>query len=336
MTSMTSLLAGTATAALVALSAVALSAAGAERALAQTELRFAHTQPTSDTHHIATERFKELVEERTGGEVTVSIHPAGELGNDPTILEGARLGTVDIAQTGNPFYTRFEPKLNVLDLPFLFADYDHVYQTIDGEIGEQLLAELDKHGLKGLAFWEIGFRKLTNSKRAVSGPADVEGLKIRTTPNPAHVQAFELLGAIPTPMPFTEVYLALETGTVDGQENPLNIIRSNQFQEVQDHLSFTDHAYTVSIVSMNKGKFEQLTDEQQQIVVEAAREAATFQRKLNREQASSDLETIKAAGVEVVEEVDREAFKEIVYEPVKQTYVEKFGSEIVDQIEAMN
>ncbi|MEX0758225.1 MAG: DctP family TRAP transporter solute-binding subunit, partial [Tistlia sp.] len=286
--------------------------------------------------HAAAERFAEIVAERTGGEVTVTIHPAGELGNDPTVLEGVRLGTIEIGQTGNPFYTRFEPKLNVLDLPFLFADYDHVYAVIDGDTGRELLGELEKHGLKGLAFWEIGFRKLTNSKRAVRGPADVAGLKIRTTPNPAHVQAFELLDAIPTPMAFTEVYLALETGTVDGQENPLNIIRSNRFQEVQSHLSFTDHAYTVSIVSMNLRKFQDLTDEQQQVLVEAAQEAAIFQRDLNREQADSDLATIKEAGVEVVEEVDREAFKALVYEPVKQSYVEKFGPEIVETIESMN
>jgi TRAP-type transport system periplasmic protein len=311
------------------------SVAAGHVAGAQTVLRFAHTQPTSDTHHLAAERFAEIVEERSGGDLRVDIHPAGELGNDPSILEGARLGTIDIAQTGNPFYTRFVPKLNVLDLPFLFADYDHVYAAIDGPIGDELLAELDDHGLKGLTFWEIGFRKLTNNQRAVSTPEDVKGLKIRTTPNPAHVQAFELLGAIPTPMPFTEVYLALETGTVDGQENPLNIIRSNQFQEVQDHLSYTDHAYTVSIVSMNRGKFDGLPEEQQQILLEAAQEAATYQRDLNREQATADRAAIEAAGVEVIEDVDRDAFREIVYEPVKQTYVDQFGPEIVDRIEAM-
>lgn len=320
----------------ILMAAVALAALAATGAEAQTTLRFAHTQPTSDTHHAAAERFAEIVKERTGGELDVSIHPAGEFGNDPSLLEGVRLGTIEIAQTGNPFYTRFEPKLNVLDLPFLFADYDHVYQTIDGEIGRQLLGELEKHGMKGLAFWEIGFRKLTNSKRAVTTPDDMKGLKIRTTPNPAHVQAFEILGASPTPMAFTEVYLALETGTVDGQENPLNIIRSNKFQEVQKYLSFTDHAYTVSIVSMNLGKFEGLPAEQQQVLLDAAQEAAVFQRQLNRDQAASDLEAIEAAGVEVTQEIDREAFKTLVYEPVKQSYVDKFGSDMLDEIEAMN
>ncbi len=312
--------------------AVLLLAPGAGVGAAEIELRFAHTQPTSDTHHLATEWFAERVAELTDGRVGISIHPAGELGNDPTILEGVRLGTIDIGQTGNPFYTRFEPKLNVLDLPYLFADYDHVYRVVDGEIGDSLLAELEKHRMKGLAFWEIGFRKITNSRRPIHEPADLQGLKIRTTPNPAHVQAFELWGAIPTPMAFTEVYLALETGTVDGQENPLNIIRSNRFQEVQSHLSFTDHAYTVSIVSMNLSRFNALEPDVQEALVTAAREAADYQRRLNREQAEDDLAAIREAGVAVVEDVDREAFKAIVFDEVRASYEDQFGSELVDAI----
>jgi tripartite ATP-independent transporter DctP family solute receptor len=318
-----------------ALAALGLLAIGAGSASAETTLRFAHTQPTSDTHHLATIKFAELVEQATNGEIKISIHPAGELGNDPSILEGVRLGTIDIGQTGNPFYTRFEPKLNVLDLPYLFDSYEHVYRAIDGEVGQELLGELEKHRMKGLAFWEIGFRKITNSKRPILEPADLQGLKIRTTPNPAHVEAFKLWGAIPTPMAFTEVYLALETGTVDGQENPLNIIRSNRFQEVQKHLSFTDHAYTVSIVSMNLPKFQALTPDQQQALLDAAHEAAVYQRDLNRQQADQDLATIKEAGVEVVESVDKAPFKAAVYEPVKATYVEQFGSDLVDAIEKL-
>ncbi len=298
----------------------------------EVQLRFAHTQPTSDTHHLATEWFAERVTELTGGRVGITIHPAGELGNDPTILEGVRLGTIDIGQTGNPFYTRFEPKLNVLDLPYLFESYDHVYRVIDGEIGEELLAELDKHRMQGLAFWEIGFRKITNQRNAIRTPADVQGLTIRTTPNPAHVQAFEIWGAIPTPMAFTEVYLALETGTVDGQENPLNIIRSNRFQEVQRHLSFTDHAYTVSIVSMNKARFDQLDADIQEALITAAREAAAYQRELNRNQEEGDLQAIRDAGVEVVEDVDRDAFRDAAFDQVKATYEAQFGSELLEAI----
>lgn len=317
---------------IAALAAAALTAAGIGGAEAQTTLRFAHTQPTSDTHHAAALHFAERVEELTNGEITVSVHPAGELGSDPSILEGVRLGTLDIGQTGNPFYTRFEPRLNVLDLPYLFDSYDEVYGIIDGEIGEELLGMLEQHRMKGLAFWEIGFRKVTNSVRAVRTPADLEGLRIRTTPNPAHVQAFEIWGASPTPMAFTEVYLALETGTVDGQENPVNIIRSNRFQEVQSHMSLTDHAYTVSIVSMNLGKFQSLSEDQQQAILTAAREAAELQRKLNREQDDEGLAEIAAAGVEIVEDVDKAAFREMVFEPVAKSFTDEHGTELLDAI----
>ncbi|TQF77456.1 TRAP transporter substrate-binding protein [Elioraea sp. Yellowstone] len=313
----------------------ALSAAVALAASAQTTLRFAHTQPTGDTHHLAAVRMAELVAQATGGALRISIHPAGELGNDPAILEGVRLGTIDIGQTGNPFYTRFEPKLNALDIPFLFASHEHVYRVVDGEVGSGLLAELEKHRLKGLAFWEIGFRKITNSRRPIVTPADLQGLKIRTTPNPAHVEAFRLWGANPTPMAFTEVYLALETRAVDGQENPLNIIRSNRFHEVQRHLSFTDHAYTVSIVSMNLARFRALPEAQQKALVDAAREAAIYQRRLNREQEGQDLAAIKAAGVEVVERVDTEAFRRLALEPVKAAYVAQHGAALVDAILAL-
>ncbi|WP_439577141.1 DctP family TRAP transporter solute-binding subunit [Elioraea sp.] len=302
---------------------------------AQTTLRFAHTQPTSDTHHAAAVHMAEQVARATNGQIRITIHPAGELGNDPAVLEGVRLGTLDLGQTGNPFYTRFEPKLNALDIPFLFASHDHVYRVVDGDVGRGLLAELEKHRMKGLAFWEIGFRKITNSRRPIVTPADLQGLKIRTTPNPAHVEAFRLWGANPTPMAFTEVYLALETRAVDGQENPLNIIRSNRFQEVQRHLSFTDHAYTVSIVSMNLAKFRALPEAHQKALVDAAREAAAYQRRLNREQEGQDLATIKAAGVEVVERVDTEAFRRLALEPVKAAFVAQHGAALIDAILAL-
>lgn len=305
---------------------------GVAAAQAQTTLRFAHTQPPSDTHHAAAEHFAARVAELTNNDVTVTVHPAGELGSDPSILEGVRLGTIDIAQTGNPFYTRFEPTLNVLDLPYLFDDYEQAYNVVDGEIGDSLLGELEKHRMKGLAFWEIGFRKVTNSVRAVRTPEDLKGLKIRTTPNPAHIQAFETWGATPTPMAFTEVYLALETGTVDGQENPLNITRSNRFQEVQDYLSYTNHAYTVSVVSMNLAKFNGLSEANQQAVVTAAKEAADFQRKLNREMEAEDLAAIEAAGVEVIQDIDVQPFKDAVFEAGIESFAAEHGREIVDAI----
>ena len=172
-----------------------------------TTLRLAHYGSAADTVTAAAERFAELVSEKTDGAVAVEVFPNGELGDSPTMLEGARLGTIDITTVGNPYFTGFLPELNLLDLPFLFESDAHAFAVLDGEVGRTLMDGMQGSGLQGLAFWELGFRNLTNSVRPIEGPAALEGLKLRTTPNPAHVLAFETLGANPTPMPFAEVLL---------------------------------------------------------------------------------------------------------------------------------
>jgi TRAP-type transport system periplasmic protein len=310
--------------------AAALAGGGAQ---AQTTIRFAHTLATSDTHHVAALRMAELVKERTGGKLLMTVHPAGELGNDNAILEGVRLGSVDIAMTGIPFFTAFVPKFNVMDLPYLFRDAAHVHKVVDGPIGEELLKELEKSRIKGLAFWEIGFRNVTNSTRPIRTPDDIKGLKIRTTPNPAHVEAFKLLGANVVPMPFTELYMALQTGAVDGEENPVNLIYANRLYEVQKHLSLTRHAYTASIAAMNLAKFNGLPADQQKALVGAAREASTYQRELNAKLEGENIGKIKAAGTQVVDAPDLEAFRKAVAQPVAKTYTDKFGKELLERIE---
>lgn len=311
---------------------VALILSLALPATAQTRLRFAHTLSPADTHHQAALHFADTVKARTGGQVLVEVHPAGSLGNDPGILQNLRTGVLEMGMTGNPFFTSFAPKLNALDLPYLFDDHAHVYRVVDGPTGTKLLADLEANQLKGLAFWEIGFRNLTNSVRAVRSPEDLKGLKIRTTPNPAHVSAFRTLGAIPTPMPFPEVYLALQTKAVDGQENPVNLIFASKFHEVQKHLTLTRHAYTVSIVAMNLGRFNALPPEQRKTLQDAAREAAAHQRKLNRDSEGQSLASIRGAGVEVIEIADTSKFRAAAGDGALKEYVAKHGAEIIEAI----
>ena len=302
--------------------------------LAQTKFRFAHTINPDDSQHQATLEFAKRVAEKTGGAIRIEVFPAGQLGSDPQILDGAKLGTIDIAMTGNPFFTVFAPEMNALDLPFLFRDYDHAYKVLDGPIGADLMKAVERSGLKGLGSIEIGFRNLTNSKRAVKKPEDVKGLKIRTTPNPAHLQAFRLLGANPVAMPFTEVYLALKTGTVDGQENPINLTYTMKFYEVQKYMSLTGHAYTAANIVMNLKKYQELKPEQQQALQEAVREAAGWQRKLNREIEAQALKVMRSAGMQIEEKPDLEAFRKIVAEPAAEEYVKRFGRERLDKIRA--
>ncbi|PID55851.1 hypothetical protein CSB45_14165 [candidate division KSB3 bacterium] len=298
----------------------------------ETVLSFGHYGAPTDTATKAAEHFAELVEERTNGQLTITLHPGNELGNSPTQLQGVRIGTIDLVMVGNPYLTAFAPELNVLDLPFLFTSCEHAYNVLDGAAGRRLLDTLEKYQLKGLAFWEIGFRNISNSSRPIHSPEDLKGLKIRTTPNPAHVLAFKLLGANPTPMPFAELYMALQTKTVDGQENPVHHIYASRLHEVQNYLSLTNHAYTVAPLVMNLAKFQSLTAENQKILVEAALESAKYERELNSSLNGESLAKMKAEGIEVVEEPDIEAFRSLVIEPVWKAYVEEYGSDILDEI----
>ncbi|WP_342595983.1 TRAP transporter substrate-binding protein [Salinicola lusitanus] len=303
-------------------------------AQAATTLNFAHTHPVEDAQHLAAEHFADLVDERSGGDLQIRVFPSGQLGSDTALVASARGGQVDIVLTGNPYYTGLVGELNVLDLPFLFDDYAHAYAVLDGDIGQSLLARLGDHDLKGLAFWEIGFRNLTNSQHPVETADDIKGLTLRTTPNPAHIAAFKALGANPTPMPFTELFTALETRTVDGQENPVSLIRSANFYEVQDYLSLTAHAYTAAPLVMNKAKFESLSPENQQLLVQAAIDSATFEREELARRLTGDLEFLKQQGMQIVEEPDRDSMRDIVAAPVQASFAEQYGSELIEAIEA--
>jgi tripartite ATP-independent transporter DctP family solute receptor len=299
---------------------------------AQIKLRFAHTIATEDSQNLAVVEFAKRVAEKTNGAIQIDIFPSGQLGNDPKLLEGIKLGTIDMGMTGNPFFSAFAPEMNVLDLPYLFRGFDHAYKVVDGPIGTEILRAVEKNGMKGLGSLEIGFRDLTNSRHPVKIPEDMKGLKIRTTPNPAHMEAFRLLGANPVPMPFTEVYLALKTGTVDGQENPITLIEAMKFYEAQKYMSLTHHAYTVTNVVMNMKKYQELKPENQKALHEALHDAAVWQRKLDREIEGRALAKMKAAGLQVEEKPDIEAFRKVVADVVAEDYVKKFGREILDKI----
>lgn len=305
----------------------------AGRALAQaTRLRFAHPHPDSDSWNTAAKLFAEQLRERTGGTLAVQVFGNGALGSDPTTIAAARGGTLDIVLTGNPFFTGLAPKLNALDLPFLFRDRRHVAAVLDGEIGRGLLGELEAHGLAGLGFWDIGFRNVTNSRRPVNEAADLRGLKIRTTPNPAHIKAFQLLGANPVPMPFTELFTAMETRAVDGQENPTTLIRNARFYEVQKHLSLTRHAYTAGILAMSKRRFDSLSPAHRDAVAEVAAAGTPQQRQMNESADAEALADLKRHGMAVVEAPNRDGLAALVAEPVRRDYAERFGPALPDAI----
>jgi len=311
---------------------------GATGALAQepVKLRFSHTVPESDSQHKAALEFSKRVKERTQGAMEIQVFANSQLGNDVTLVTGVRSGTIDIGATGNPFVTGLAPKLNVLDLPYQFADAQQAYRTLDGAVGRGLLDELGAHQIKGLAFWEIGFRSLANNKRPINGADDIKGLKIRTTPNPSHLKAFQLLGANPQPMPFAEVFGALESGAVDGQENPPTLMLSSKMYEVQKYLSLTRHAYTPLVVIMNKARFESLKPEFQKVILEEAATAAGFQRKLNAEGEKDALAQLRAKGMKINETPDIDSIRKIVKDGTRKLYVEKNGDAVLKAMDAQH
>lgn len=311
----------------VALATLALGA-GAQTV----KLRLAHSGAEAETQHAAALEFAKQVKARTNGQVEIQVFAGSTLGNDNAAIAGVRGGTIDLTTSGTPYYTGMVGRMNVLDLPYIFNSAEHAYKVLDGSIGRGLLDELESHNLKGLAYWEVGFRSLTNSRRPVRTPEDIKGLKVRTTPNPAHIKAFQLFGANPTPMPLAEVFPALESKAIDGQENPVNIVRGNKFNEVQKFMSMTRHAYTAMPVVMNKGRFESLTPVQQKALIDAAVAAGTFQRELIRKNEAGDIAFLRANGMQIEENINTEPFRKLIAEPIKQMFAEKHGAQLVDAV----
>lgn len=320
----------TCTAAAAALACLAPSAFAAK-----VNLKLGHAVNTTDGQHAAAVKMAELVKQRTNGDVEITIYPANQLGNDAAMINGARGGTIDIVSSGASNYNGIVANTAAMELPFVFRSAQHAYTVLDGPVGTGVLNELAPHGLKGLAYWENGWRAFTNNKRPVKTPDDLKGLKIRSTPNPYHIQAFKLLGMNPSPMAIAELYTALEVGTFDAQEHPINVTWSSKFYEVQKHLTVSNHVYSPLILAMNKAKFDSLPANYQQIVVDAAREAAKYQRDLNAQNAGKVVAELKKAGMQVVENVDMAPFQKIVSESIAKTFAEKNGAALLQAIEAV-
>lgn len=316
------------------LSALALMLPLGSGAQDTVRLKLAHSSSRTDSQDVAARHFAERVKARSQGSLQIQVYGNSTLGNDTTALQGTRGGTIDLVLVGNPYYTGMMPVLNVLDLPYVFRDPEHAWRVLDGELGQGLLRNFGAFQLEGLAFWEVGFRSLANSRKPVKGPDDIKGLKIRTTPNPAHIQAFQLLGASPQPMPLAEVYQALESGALDGHENPPIIMLATRMQEVQKHLSLTRHAYTAMPLSMNKRRFDSLSPEHQKILREEAVAAARFQRDYNAKHEREAIGKLRDSGMQIIENPDVEAIRAVVVKETRRRFVEQHGDALLKQIEA--
>ncbi|MFC7062164.1 TRAP transporter substrate-binding protein [Halobacillus seohaensis] len=278
-------------------------------------------------------KFKEIVEEETDSAIKVETYHSGQLGDDRSMTEALQLGTQEVTIPSTAPLANFVPEFSVFDIPFLFPNEQVADQVLDGEVGQDLLKKLESQDLVGLSYWENGFRDLTNSERAVATKEDFEGLKIRTMENDLHLDAFKALGANPTPMAFTELFTAMQQGTVDGQENPYATIYLQKFYEAQDHVSNTHHIYSPFVFLMSKSFYDGLSEEQQTIVKDAAVEAGKYQRELNREANEKYLQSLQDEGMTYTE-ITPEAREEMVeaVQPVVDEYKSKIGEETVEKV----
>ena len=270
-------------------------------ASAETTLQFGTTVNEQDSFQVAAEKFAELVNERTNGEYVIEIYPNGTLGGEADMLESMSMGMLDMGIiTAGPF-VNYSEMMGVLDMPFLFANGEEAYKILDGEIGRELLDTLEDAGLKGLAYAERGFRNITNSVRPVSCAADVDGLKLRVMENEVYTKTFQALNVNAVPMNWQDTLTALQQGTVEGQENPINVIWSYKMWEYNQKYCVLDrHSYSTAIITMSLDLWNTLDEATQQIFKQSAQEAAEYERAWVAEQESTQLATIKENGIEVV------------------------------------
>ncbi|MEK4803133.1 MULTISPECIES: TRAP transporter substrate-binding protein [Oceanobacillus] len=280
------------------------------------------------------EKFKEIVEEKAEGAIEVELYHSGQLGDDRAMTEAVQLGTQEMAIVSVGNVTPFVPESAIVEFPFIFPSNEVAYEVLDGPAGQKILDKFPEKNMIGLGFWENGFRNVTSNVQQIETAEDFEGLKLRTMSNDVHIDAFKALGANPTPMAFTELYTGLQQGAVDGQENPYPLIYLNKFFEVQKYMSDTQHVYSPYLVLLSKNFYDQLTEEQQGIVKEAAIEAGKYQREVNQEQVQEYLQEIIDSGKIEFTEVSEEArneMKELV-QPVIDQHSDVVGEDIVDAI----
>jgi tripartite ATP-independent transporter DctP family solute receptor len=314
---------------------LALLAASASPALAQAhKLKLGHASSAESSQQVALVKFAQLVKERSKGEVEITVYPASTLGPDAQLINLTRGGSIDIAVSGSTNFNGIVAQTAALELPYVFRDSKHAYAVLDGKIGQDLLDELGKHSLKGLAYFENGWRVLTNNRRPVLVPEDAKGLKVRSTPNPYHIQAFQLLGMNPSPMAIAELYQALESKAFDAQEHPLPVFWSSKFYEVQKYLTLTNHAYSPTMAVMNKAKFDGLPPQHQKVLVDSARDAVAFHRELNAKDSQKIIGELRKLGIHVVETPNLAPFSAMVA-PVRKSYIEKNGADLINAIDAV-
>lgn len=313
----------------VAMASVMAMMFGSAAHAADFNFTFAHVLVESTPNAKAAVKFKEEVERNSNGRIQINVRPAAQLGGDVEIIEQTQMGLVHIAipPTGN--LANFEPRMYLLDLPFLMTDNESMKRVLDGDVGQELLGLLEKSNLKGINYWGAGFRQMTNNIRPITQPADLKNIKMRVLQAPTTLATYRAYGANPTAMAFTEVYNGLQQGVVEGQENPLANIYSMRFHEVQKYMTRTSHVYHTYAAVMNKAAWESLPEDLQKVMKDAFDMARDHARELTDADEERILGEIKDS-IEIIELTPegREAFIE-ASKPVYAEFEKRVTPELV-------
>lgn len=297
---------------------------------AQAPIKFGYGSSETHPQGLGAKRFAELVASKTGGKLNITTYGSGKLGSDPAMQSAAQGGTIEMMVGPTSNLVGAIKEFALFDLPYLVTTYKEADALLDGPAGQQLNAKLDAVGLVGLAYWENGFRNFTNSKRPVARMEDFAGLKTRVIQNPVFIETFKTFGANPVPMAFTELYGALESRAVDAQENPVGLIDSQKFYEVQKYLSLTGHVYSPFVVIASKKWFDTLSAADKTAVRAAAVEAGVYQRQQQREQAAKLVDALKGKGMQVNELAPAEIARlRAAVQPVVAKYSEAIGPDLM-------
>lgn len=296
-------------------------------------IKFAFQNQKEHPQAQGAQKFADLVAAKTNGRIAVKLFPGGTLGGDLQTVSALQGGTVEMTVLNAGILSAQTKEFGIYDFPFLFASPQEADAVTDGPFGKKLLDKLQSKNLVGLAYWELGFRNVTNSKRPITKAEDLVGLKIRVIQSPIYIDMFNALGANAVPMPFPELYTAMEQKAVDGQENPFSTILASKFSEVQKYLTVTRHMYNPQAVIASKKFWDSLNPADQKAITEAMAEATVFQRSVSRSQADVALEDLKKAGMQVSEfspaELDKLRAK---VKPVVEKHSEKVGADTVKEV----
>lgn len=317
---------------MVAALAVATLGVASAQELRERSFKLALQNPKGHPLVTSAEKFAELVGTRSGGKLKVNIFPGGVLGGDAANVSALQGGTLEIVVLNSGILAAQVKDFVVYDFPFMFANAKEVDAVVGGAFGQKLHAKLQDKGIVGLAYWELGFRQITNGKRAIQKVDDLAGLKLRVIPNPINIDWVKALGANPTPLAFPELYAALEQKAVDGQENPASVILANKFAEVQKYLTLTNHQYNPQSMIFSKKIWDTLNDAERKIIADAATEAAQFERQLARSSAQGDIDALRKAGMEVGELPAAEMAK---FRERMKPVIEKHGAPVADTVKEL-